>query len=398
LELLAKYPPEDILAPGTAERLYGATLKTSVSALEQYAACPFRFFLQAGLRLEERRLFEVSAKERGSFQHEVLARFHRDLAASGLRWRDISPGEGRRRIADVAAKLTVEFGQGLFEASPVSAFAARRLTASLQDFVEMTIRWMETYGFDPAQVELAFGGSDAVLPGWELGIDAHHRLLIRGKIDRVDLAPVSGADETWCVVVDYKSSRRLLDSVLMAHGVQLQLPAYLAAIQRVGAPQLATGGTRLKPAGMFYVNLRGHYQTGKSRRDVLEGAENAREVAYQHRGRFSLEALEALNRRHPDIQSRQFSYRLTRAGVPQKNARDPLDPEAFGRMLSSVETRLRTMGQQIFQGDIRVDPYQKGAETACAHCPFSAICRVDPWTQDYRVLKEADPELEHREE
>src|SRR5439155_23930225 len=57
------------------------------------------------------------------------------------------------------------------------------------------------------------------------------RLALRGRIDRVDLFRNAAADEALCVVVDYKSSHKQLDAVLMAHGVQLQLPAYLAVLR-----------------------------------------------------------------------------------------------------------------------------------------------------------------------
>ena len=53
-----------------------ATLRTSVSRLEEFASCPFRFFVRSGLRADERKVFELDARERGSFQHEVLKIFH----------------------------------------------------------------------------------------------------------------------------------------------------------------------------------------------------------------------------------------------------------------------------------------------------------------------------------
>ena len=75
--------PGENLSPRLAEKLFGATLRTSVSRLEEFAACPFRFFVRSGLRAEERKIFELDARERGSFQHDVLKTFHERLAAEG---------------------------------------------------------------------------------------------------------------------------------------------------------------------------------------------------------------------------------------------------------------------------------------------------------------------------
>jgi ATP-dependent helicase/nuclease subunit B len=59
----------------------------------------------------------------------------------------------------------------------------------------------------------------------------------------------------------------------------------------------------------------------------------------------------------------------------------------FEKLLDRVEIQLRDMGRAIFSGRARVDPYRKGAGTACEYCDYAAVCRIDPWTHQYRVLK-----------
>ena len=45
------------------------------------------------------------------------------------------------------------------------------------------------------------------------------------------------------------------------------------------------------------------------------------------------------------------------------------------------------MGRAIFSGEAKVDPYRKGAETPCEFCDYRAVCRIDPWTHQWRVLR-----------
>ena len=97
--------PAENLSPDLAEEIYGPALQTSVSRLEEFAQCPFRFFVHSGLRAEERKVFELDARERGSFQHEVLKLFHEQLTAEGKRWRDLTPAEARERVGKIAAEL-----------------------------------------------------------------------------------------------------------------------------------------------------------------------------------------------------------------------------------------------------------------------------------------------------
>ncbi|MBI3851659.1 MAG: PD-(D/E)XK nuclease family protein [Verrucomicrobia bacterium] len=375
------------LSPELAERLYGPVLRTSVSRLEQFAACPFKFFVNSGMRAEERKLFEVDARERGSFQHEVLARFHEAVRAQNREWRDLSPQESSDLIGRIAEELAADFRDGLFKVDDKSLFTAQALTVALQKFISTIIAWMQHYEFNPRAVELAFGESGAPLPAWEIDLGDGHRMAFRGKIDRVDLAVNRERDEALCVVMDYKSGAKKIDPVLLANGIQIQLPAYLAALRQLADPRPVFGVARLIPAGVFYVNLRGQYERGQSRREVLEAADAARQRAYRHAGRFSLDALPLLDRGYREKPSGQFNFKLKKDNQSSKQIKDLLEAGEFSALLDGVEEQLRAMGQKIFEGVAEVKPYRKGSETACDQCDYRAICRIDPWTDEFRTLR-----------
>ncbi len=61
----------------------------------------------------------------------------------------------------------------------------------------------------------------------------------------------------------------------------------------------------------------------------------------------------------------------------------------FRKLLTHVETELVRMGREIYDGSIAVNPYQNGRKVACDECDYKSICRFDPWSQPYRVLKRA---------
>ncbi len=387
LSQLREPNPGENLSPGLAGAIYGPTLPSSVSRLEEFAQCPFRFFVHSGLRAEERKIFELDARERGSFQHEVLKMFHDQLSAEGRRWRDLTPAEARDRVGKIAAGLAPDYRGGLMRADNQSRFTARVLAESLQDFVETLVTWMRgQYEFDPAMAELEFGFGDGGAPAWELDLGGGHKLALRGRIDRIDLWRETGG-RAWCVVMDYKSGQRKLDPVLMEHGVQLQLPGYLAAMRRWSNPRALVGIERLVPAGVFYVNLRGQYTGGETRSEALAGAEESRRLAYRHTGRFSVDALPKLDNRSDAKAGDQFNYRRNNDGSLHKGSIEALPRVEFEALLDRVETQLTEMGRAIFAGEAKVDPYRKGAETACQYCDYRAVCRIDPWTHRYRILR-----------
>jgi len=379
--------PAENLSPALAERLYGALLKTSVSRLEEFAQCPFRFFVRSGLRAGERKLFELDARERGTFQHDVLKEFHTRLAARGLRWRDLTPAQAREQIRAIVAGQAAQFRGGLLRDTAQSEFEARMLGESLQDFVEVVVSWLrEQNDFDPVAAELDFGGESAPAPSWQVDLGGNRKLALQGRIDRVDLWRKPGSEVAAALVMDYKSGNKKLDAVLVEHGIQLQLLAYLGVLRHWVEPGAVLGATRLDPAGVFYVNLRGQYESSGTRREALDDAASARKRAYRHTGRFDAGILPALDRLG---KADQFSYKLTNDGSLHRGSTEAMPRAEFEKLLDRVEIQLREMGRAIFAGVAHVDPYRKGAATPCEYCDYRSVCRIDPWTHRYRVLKAA---------
>jgi ATP-dependent helicase/nuclease subunit B len=377
------------LSPSFVEKLFGGILRTSVSRLEEFASCPFRFFVRSGLRAEERKIFELDARERGSFQHDVLKIFHERLAAEGKRWRDLTPQEAREHIHAIAVELTENYRGGLLRDTAQTRFEARALTESLQDFVEVIVSWMHgQYAFDPAGAELDFGGEDSRVPAWEILLGDGHKLALRGRIDRIDLCRDEN-DGALAAVIDYKSSSKKLDRVLVEHGVQLQLLAYLNVLRHWKNPQAVLGVSRLVPAGVFYVNLRGEYKSGGTREEILAGAEESRRKAYRHTGRFDAGALDKLDSSNAGD---QFNYSRKKDGSLHKGSVEALPRAEFEKLLDGVEAQLRKMGEKIFSGESKVDPYRKGKQTPCEFCDYQAACRIDKWTHKYRVLRATSKE------
>lgn len=61
------------------QKLYGNTLKTSVSKLESYQKCHFSFYLKYGLKLKEKETFKLASLDTGSFMHDVIDTFFEEV-------------------------------------------------------------------------------------------------------------------------------------------------------------------------------------------------------------------------------------------------------------------------------------------------------------------------------
>ncbi len=383
-------PEKLVLSPSAAAALYGRELRTSVSALEKFAGCPFEFFVRYGLRADERTLFEADPRQTGSFQHEILSRFHEQLRDEKKRWRDITPQNARERIAAIGFELSRSFGEGLFEADERSRFMARALIEQLQNLMAALVDWMRQYEFDPQEVELSFGLGPDDLPPWRLPLGDGKWLVLRGKIDRVDLWRAPGQDEALAVIVDYKSSGKKIDPIFLHHGMQLQLLSYLNALLHLPDPKTIFGVSRISPAGVFYVPLRARPDSADTRYEVLDRSEVSALAAYQHTGRFDGKALPRLDNRGLD-KGDQFKFAIKKDGEFYKRG-EAMSTDDFGALLKKIEDNLRSHGERIFAGDIAAKPFRKGNERACDWCQCQPVCRFDSWIHPFNVLRKPPEE------
>ncbi len=381
-------PDENENLTGTlAQKLYGPTLRSSVSRLEEFAQCPFKFFVKSGLRASERKGFELDARERGNFQHDVLKIFHEQLQGEGRRWRDLEPQAARERIGTIATAQLELHRDGLFRDSAESLFAARAMALALQDFIEIIVGWMHSqYDFDPVAAELGFGGKEDAAPAWEIGLDGINKLALQGRIDRVDLWRDAKSNTAFAVVTDYKSSAKKLENILVENGLQLQLLGYLGALKQWQNPRQFFGAEKIIPAGAFYVSLRGKFAGGETRSEIL-GDREAGKTAYKHNGRFDASLLRKFDRREKTSQGDQFNFRLNKGGELPSNSVEAIPSDRFNDLIQLVEDQLRSLGGEIFSGAAAVDPYRQGKQTPCEYCDYRAACRIDEWAHEYRQLR-----------
>lgn len=205
----------------------------SPTGLEQYARCPFRFFLGHILGvspLDDPTDAEVmSGRDLGSLVHGVLERF---MVERGIGkppdepWSD----DDRRRllaIADEAAGLAAAEGRtGKALLWGVRWEQWRRQLLGILDADE---RMRAERGASPIAVELGFGidDDDPVV----LDVADGRRVAFRGMIDRVDRS----ADGRRLLVVDYKTGSDFgydVDDDMTARGQKLQLGIYALAARR----------------------------------------------------------------------------------------------------------------------------------------------------------------------
>jgi ATP-dependent helicase/nuclease subunit B len=378
------------LPPSVVDRLIGAEPEVSVGALEIYASCPFQFFVRHALRGKERRELEVDARHLGTLAHDWLARFHQELQSAGLRWRDVTPDQARTLLDTAVAKSRAQDSASLRVPTPAEQWRLDGLAARLREAVVVLTTWARSSELDPALVEVSFGTGQP-WPAWRLELGHGRNLLVRGKIDRIDIhrRTDGGIDYT---VVDYKNLGRRYEEILAVAGVNIQITAYLLALASIpwstpiSDEEPASASPRPNPIGMFYVGLRGR-PTPSARSTIPVSKALLANDIHRHRGRFPASALLILDRGARQVASGQYAFRIKNDGTLVRGG-DGIPEGEFRGHLEAANRSLVRLGVGILEGDFSVSPYRRGARKACDRCELAAICRFDSWIQSYRNLRE----------
>jgi ATP-dependent helicase/nuclease subunit B len=68
--------------------------------------------------------------------------------------------------------------------------------------------------------------------------------------------------------------------------------------------------------------------------------------------------------------------------------------EQFHTLRKYVNHLVKSIGEEILKGDVKIKPYKKKKETPCNYCNYSAFCQFDTQFKDnsYRILNDKTDE------
>ncbi|MEA4892696.1 MAG: PD-(D/E)XK nuclease family protein [Peptococcaceae bacterium] len=388
LEPLGRQLPADL-----AERLFGRIIKTSITRLEQFQACPFAHFLAYGLKLSPRQEYEVRPPEIGNFFHDSLEALLKESREKDRELSSLSEEQLDLWVDLVVEKQLAEKSHEIFLTSAWYRTLSLRLSRILHSAAR-AMAFQEGQGrFRPLAMEAAFGMDrpDSLAP-LRLDLGGGREILLRGRIDRIDrFCPQEGGAE-YLRIVDYKSGFQDLQLWQVYYGLKLQLVLYLEA---------ALASRRdSRPAGMFYFQMKDPVVKAANSLVLAPGGreELARQGLKEQKLRGYLlrdkEIAAAMDRDFGKslflpvslLQSGEFSSRSNLCSA-----------EEFRLLGDYSRSLLRQAGKRLMAGDIRLSPYKAGRkESACTYCDYRAVCRFDPSISGHRyrnLLMEKDTEI-----
>ncbi len=378
------------LAAESVEALHpGGVLVSSVSALEDFALCPFQHFASRQLRLEQRPEFKPDPATLGTLLHEILRQFHETTMAEKGNWRSWNPSDAADRIRQTGEALLKRAEFAPLARDPAVAWESRQRIDGLAAAVTQMVAWLVSCEFEPVLSEFRFGAeSGSGAAAWTLGLEGGRMLKLRGSIDRIDVCRLPDG-RILLAVLDYKSTAAAPRDERIEFGFDLQLLGYLAfatastdvreAVTR-GAPTAA----QIHPAGAFQVPVTPRIKTGE-RDDDNERRMDSYLDSLSHLGRGVQEWRENFDTGTKDGTSRRCSSRQFRPG-------NFVGAAKFQELLEGSTEFLKRHASAILAGAVHIRPVRFGLnDTACDFCSFRALCRFEPLLSDFRTVKSLQP-------
>ena len=340
-----------------ANGLYFFGNKTSISQLEKYFDCPYKFFASYGLRLKENKNFKANSIDIGNIIHRVAELFVCDIS----KFENIE----NEKVETLVESILVQAIEELDINQSKNKALIKFLKAECVRLCEYLVFERKNSGFKTKEglTEFEFKGENAVV----LNLSNGSSIRIEGKIDRVD------EFGDYIRIIDYKTGSIKSELSAVYYGNKIQLVSYLLAVQKLGDK---------KVAGLFYFPVHSDFAATEKLASnmykldgfMLHDIDVVKNMDYT----LSFENLESnfvplkIKKGKEQVNENRFEI----SGSSKKY----MSSEDFDDIKRYVIELCTGAVDEILSGYIEPSPAKSKTEekpTTCSWCKFAGICGVE---------------------
>lgn len=358
--------PKEI-AKEKIDKLYGNTLKTSISKLEKYRSCPFSYYLQYGLRIKEKEELKIKSLDTGSFMHETIDEFFEYVHQEGIPLPELEEEQIQKIVSNIIDQNVILQKNAIFRATVKGKILIKRLKRMISKALKYIIETLIYSDFNIEGTELEFGVKGDYEP-IILNLENGKKIEITGKIDRIDTA--NGEDGKYVRIIDYKSSSKNIDLNEVYAGLQIQLLTYLDAVCKK---------EDFIPAGIFYFSLI-EQMVKADKRITEEEIENLIKKNFKMKGLIvaDVKIIKMNDNTLTQGSSKMVPAAITASGSVNEKWTNGVKKEEFEILQQYIDKTIKEIGKEILNGKIEIKPYYKKGKTPCEYCAYKTICGFNP--------------------
>lgn len=396
-----------------ARLLYEDYDNYSISRIERYFECPFKYFLENGLKLKEREEWEISPADTGSLLHwaaaEYCKRVDNDAKSPDDKknnWDKLTDDDSKKIIDDILEGAENQLGILEYDREKTQNVLIKIKDALIKSVPIINLS-MKNGKYVGAAYEVEFSGRELK--------NALGTVKIKGIIDRVDIYEDFDEGKAYIRVIDYKSGSKSFSLERVLNRVDLQLMVYAIAassMYKSGEFDGFSGELTPEVKGVFYDKLKNtlvecdfkdtdSIENLKIMEAKLDGVLFTRELGEKSKTYLDAKDAEDMDYEIKETGASRFLKIVKKEkgeGLNKRSSSAESD-ELRDAVLKHVKDGLIDADCSIKSGDIEVSPYKASSakESACRYCPYASVCAFDreksPCRKRERTKKEITDEI-----
>lgn len=323
----------------------------SISEIETYSKCPYRYFINYGIKPQYKENYDVDALELGSIVHNSLEDVSRLI--KDYDFDEISSEKLDELITQNFTTSIDNYLDKTRKDDPRNSFILANLMKNTKANSKEVINQLKKGDFKVADVEVDFGyGKASDLP--PVYVDGENYL--RGRIDRIDKY------ENYIRIIDYKTGSKTFKIVNILNGLDLQLLVYMMSSKEIHD---------ITPIGSFYMPLSDELKKMDEAYDK-DSIEKIYEDKFRMNGlivKVNEEVFKLIDKENYDSKN---------MGVIDRKNTDVLSSEEEEILNTFAKDLVSQYIKEIKMGNIKLHPIRYSeTQNECQYCDFKGICKFD---------------------
>lgn len=384
--LVEKVPREKI------RRLYqleNKKLVFNISRIEKYAQCPFSYYVQYGLKAKDRKVYEFSAPDLGSFMHNILDDFTNKIRTEKIAWSDLNKERCKLIVNELVDRKLESDTNSILNSTKKYQYFADRFKRTITKSVMVISEQMRKGKFEVFRNEFEFGGfkdGEAI----KIDLPSNETVYLVGRVDRIDTLDLDG--NTYIKVVDYKSGNKKFNLTEVYYGLQIQLLVYLDALIKNSKYILEK---QAMPGAILYFKI--DDPIIKSKKPLTEEEIKNNILKELKMSGLLLKDISVVKAMDSDIES---AYSLIIPAAIKKDGNftatsSVVTEEQFDILSKYVNDKMAELCEEMLSGDIKIVPCKNNNTPYCDYCDYSSVCQFDTSIENNKykiVLKKSNEE------
>lgn len=359
---------KDLFSCDKANNVLFANNSTKISQIESYFDCPFKNFMQNGIKIKENPNGKLLPQYNGVILHGICEKF----VGEHKSYLELSEDEISQLTDKYFAEIIKENAYEWLVDNPDNKLLIADLKKEAERLIDVLNYQNQNSLFVPEFTELKFGMSENDKIEWKL---FEKTLNLRGIVDRVDFY------KNYFRIIDYKTGSDEFDLKELYCGRKVQLFIYQNAIRDKFGKE---------PAGVFYFPIANSFKNNKNKSDYesykLDGLIETNPAVFAFDSRLSFDFSKsdiapisivnnAKTRENGEIQVKKSKSIV---GAGELNELSDYSVKVSQKALS-----------EMMENNISPSPLKKNEmKNACSFCPYAGVCEFDDCVNEFRVIEE----------